>query len=120
MQLDLVPRRIVEERLPAGADGRGVRNAQTSLPELTHDLIEVVDQDGEVLPLPPRHLALDEVDLLPAGVEPRATELEVRPVVTGGQSEDLGIEGDGSRHVVDVDRDMMNGDWLHGRQPTNG
>src|SRR3954447_5344600 len=113
MQLDLVPSRIVEERLAAGADRRGVRDVQASLPELTHDLVEVVDQDGEVLPLPPRYFALDEVHLLATRVEPRATELEVGAVVTRGQAEYLGIEGDGSRHVVDIDRDMMNGDWLH-------
>src|SRR4051794_28716402 len=114
MQLDLVPRRVVEERLPAGADRRGVRNAQTSLPELTHDVVEVVDQEGEVLPLPPRHLASDEVHLLVTGVEPCATELEVRAVITGGEPEYLGVEGDARRHVVHVDRDMMNGVWLHG------
>src|SRR4051794_22772767 len=103
MQLDLVAGRVVEKRLAAGADRGWVRDPQPALPQLVHDLIEVVDEDGEVLPFPPRHLAFDEVHLLVAGVQPRATEIEVGAVTPGGEPEDVRVELDGSGDVVDVD-----------------
>ena len=66
-----------------------------------------------MLAAPLGDIAFDEVHLLAAGVQPRPAESEVGPVTSLGKTQDVGVEGDASLDVVDVDRHMMDGEWLH-------
>ena len=72
---------------------------------------EVVDQQREVLPERGRGPALDQVELLATGVEPRTSEPERGPVGAWLQAQHLRVEvqrlvdvGDVDRHVVDSER----------------
>ena len=58
--------------------------------------------------------AADQVDLLAAGVEPRPVDPEVGTVVTPLQPQHVDVEAQGGVDVVDVDRDVMDPDRLHG------
>ena len=113
MELDEVAGRITEESLTAGADGRGVRHLDAAGPQLTHHPVQVVDQQGEVLAPARGRLALDEVDLLPAGVQPRALHSQLGPVLPPGQAEHVGVEAHGLVDVGHVDGHVMHGQGSH-------
>ena len=49
-----------------------------------------------------------------AEVEPGPTEAEVGAVGANGEPEHVGVEGDGLVGVVDVDRHVVDPEWLHG------
>jgi hypothetical protein len=68
---------------------------------------------GEVLAYGRWRLALDEVDLLAPGVEPRTREPEVRSVVSWYEPELVDVEVRCRVDVADVDRDVMHGEWSH-------
>src|SRR5439155_6606753 len=61
-----------------------------------------------------RRFALDEVDLLAAGVEPGAAEAEVGTVGPGGETEHVHVEAHRLLGLAHVDRDVMQRQWLHG------
>src|SRR5437762_1229994 len=80
VDLDEIARWIGDERLAARSDRLGIAHLHAAAPQLCDRAVEVVDQQGEMLAVPGRGCALDQVHLLSAGVQPRPTEPEVRPV----------------------------------------
>src|SRR6202020_2904720 len=75
--------------------------------------VEIGHRQREVLAQRRRRVRLDEVDLLPASVEPGPAEAEVRPVGALGQAEYPGVEVQRRRDVTDVERDMVQPVWSH-------
>ena len=61
-----------------------------------------------------RGCALDQVDLLSAGVQPRPTEPEVRPVDAPLEPERVAVEAQRRVDVVDVDGHVVHRQWPHG------
>jgi hypothetical protein len=55
----------------------------------------------------------DEVDLLWAEVDPGACDPEVWAVVAQGTPEYFGVEGHGLIDIGDIERDVMDRQWLH-------
>src|ERR1700728_2786421 len=121
VQFDGIAPRVVHEGLLAtGTAGRRVAHREPLGSERAHDVAQVVVEQGEVLAHVVRGRQLNEVDLLAAGVEPGAGDAEVGPVVALGQAQDLGVEGEGRRHVGDVEGDVVDpaGRGRHGNDPT--
>src|SRR6056297_1672912 len=113
VQFDAVPRGVVEERLEARADGGGLGDVDPPATEFGHGRREVGDPDGEVLTLVVGNVRFDEVHLLVAEIEPGATDGEVGPVAPDGQAEHVGVEADRLVGVGDVDRHVVDREWLH-------
>jgi hypothetical protein len=67
-----------------------------------------------VLALAGRDLALDQMELLVADVEPGAGEAEVRPVSAGGEAQVIDVEADGRIDIVDIDRHVVHTGRTHG------
>src|SRR5205085_4964714 len=91
----------------------GIADLDAPVPQLGDGGVEIVDQQGEVLPEPGWRLAFDEVQLLRPGVEPGAADADVGAVGPLLQTEDVGVE---AQRLVDVgnhDRHVMHGQWSH-------
>ena len=67
----------------------------------------------EVLAAAVRDLALDQVDLLAAEIEPGPAEAEVGTIRPSGQPEHRRVELDALARVAHVDRHVMNPQRLH-------
>ena len=80
MELDEIAGWIVEEGLAPRAHRGGIRHRHPRRPELGNDTLEVLDEEGEVLPAARRWLGANEVQLLRAGVQPRALYAQLAPV----------------------------------------
>jgi len=85
----------------------------TELPQFGDDIIEILHEYGEVLAQVGRWLSFDEVELLPAGVEPGAPKPKVGPVIPSHQAEWSFVELEGMVEIVDVDGHMVNGERFH-------
>src|SRR5689334_9923540 len=119
MQLDEVSSWIVEKRLEVCAHGGRVAHLDVACAELADAGVEVGDENGEVLAVAGGHLAFDEMDLLPAGVEPGATKTEVRPVGSSAQPENVDIEVERGIDVVHIDRHVVHCERFHSGKITS-
>ena len=113
MQFDHVARRVEQERLTGGADTARIAHLDTATSKLGNGGVEIGDLDGEVLAVVLGYLTLDQVDLLPAEIQPGATEREVGPVRSDCQAEHAGVELDAFGRIAHIDRHVMNPDRLH-------
>jgi hypothetical protein len=113
VEFDAVAGRIAQERLPAGADRRRVGDVDSTGPEFCDGVVEVGNLERKMLTDCCRRSALDQVDLLTPGVEPRAAETEVRAVRSSYQAKSLDVKALCLVGIADVDRDMMNGERSH-------
>jgi hypothetical protein len=113
VQLDPVAGRIGQERLPSSSDGGSVGHDDTSPTQLGNGVIQIRYLERKVLTDCGRRLSRDEVDLLVSGVQPGAAERKVRSVRSAQKSELLDIEPLRILDVADVDRDVMNAEWIH-------
>ena len=113
MELDAVAGGVGDEGLAAGADGAGVADVEAPGPQLRDGVVEADDQEGEVLAETRRGSALDQVDLLPAGVEPRSAEPEVGPVGAGLEAEHIGVEAERGVDIGDVDGHVVHSKGSH-------
>ena len=60
-----------------------------------------------------RKRSFEEVDLARTKLDPRPVDTKVRPVCSQCAAKALGVEGDGSLDIVDVERNMVDPKGLH-------
>ena len=103
----------MQERLLAHTrDAVGGEHLHVVRLDVGDGLVDVVDLDGEVVAAGPGLVALHQVELLAAAVEPVAGP-EVGPRELG-ESEDVAVERERGVRVGDTDRDVMDPGRLHG------
>ena len=114
MQLDPIASGVDDERLEACSRHNRVCHLETLFSQLSNDPREVDKCQCKVLTSVLGRRPFDEVDLLPASVEPSPAEAEVRPIRTGLESENANIERKCSLDVIDIDRHVMDAKRFHG------
>ena len=114
MQLDEVASGVVEERLAVASHGHWIAHIDAPAPQLVDHRVEVVDEQREVLTTGRGWRRKDQMNLLGAGIEPGTIDAEVwGAVLAWRQTEDVDVEAKGGVDVVDVDRDVMDGERAH-------
>src|SRR5689334_22248824 len=84
VELDHISGGILHDRLLGKWRGERVGDLEALGTQLVDHRVEILEQQREMLPLLGRQIALDEVQLLIAGVEPRTTDAEIGAVVADG------------------------------------
>ncbi len=101
--------------MASGSDRHGVADGDPALSQLRDRRVEVGDAQCEMLTDAVRNGSGNEMQLLVAGIEPRAVETKVRAVIASRESEHVGIKGGGGGHIVDVDRHVVHTHRFHQR-----
>ena len=113
MQLNRISGRIRDDGLLGKRGGERVADLEPLAAQLVDHRIEIFEQQREMLPLLGGNGALQEVQLLMAGVEPSTANAEIGSIVPDGQAKRFGVKADGRIDVVNDQSDVVNSEWLH-------